>query len=223
MALITIDPTFEWDDTQEKFVLVSHRGQYLSDASLRFDRGVQKQASNLGQQAGSAAGGAQANASQLYSSIVPGLEREAQTPQGFTPEQLNNQLVASQQAVGGGNAALQGEGRLAALRTRTAGGFTPALDEAARAKGRQLSTNAVGIQNANARLGLQRQQSAQEQLESLYHGNLSAMLQAMGLQNQDLNTQLKGGQSGWLQNTDETLAALGGLGKGVGGAAAGFG
>ena len=190
---------------------------------LFFDRGATTQAKNLGGQAAGVAGQSQANSDQLYSSVVPGLIRQAQTPQGLTAGQLNTATTASQEAAGGANAAQTGEGRLAAMRTRTAGGYPAALDEAARAKGRTLATNAQDLQLTNAKLGLQRQADAQRQLEGLYGTNTSDMLRAMGLQNEDLNTQLAAGRQGWLQNTDQTLEALGSLGGGVGAAAKGLG
>jgi hypothetical protein len=179
---------------------------------LFFDRGATTQAKNLGGQAAGVAGQSQANSNQLYSSVVPGLIRQAQTPQGLTAGQLNTATTASQEAAGGANAAQTGEGRLAALRTRTAGGYPAALDEAARAKGRTLATNAQDLQLTNAKLGLQRQSDAQRQLEGLYGVNNNSMLSAMGLQNQDLQTQLKAGQQGWLQDTQGILGTVGQLG-----------
>jgi len=185
---------------------------------LFFDRGAAAQAKNQGKAAAGVAGQSQANSNQLYSSVAPGLIRQAQTQQGLTASQLNNATTASGEAAGGANSALTGEGLLAALRTRTAGGVPAALDEAARAKARTLATNAQDLQLTNAKLGLQRQADAQRQLEGLYGVNNSSMLQAMGLQNQDLNTQLAAGRQGWLQNTDQTIEALGSLGQGVGAA-----
>lgn len=178
-----------------------------------FDRSAAKQAKNLGANAGGVAGTSEANANQLYSSVVPGLIRQAQTPQGLTAGQLNTATTASAEAAGGANAGLTGEGRLAALRTRTAGGYPAALDEAARAKGRTLATNAQNLQLTNARLGLERQSEAQRQLEGLYGVNTSNMLRAMGLQNQDLETQLQAGRQGWLQNTEGVLGTIGELGS----------
>jgi hypothetical protein len=39
------------------------------------------------------------------------------------------------------------------------------------------------------------------------------MLSAMGLENQDINTQIKAGQSGWFQNLNEALQTITGSGK----------
>lgn len=204
--------------------LLSHDGEsFVDEFPIRCDRGATTQAKTQGQQAAGVAGNAGTQASQLYSSIVPGLIRQAQTPQGYTAEQLNNMNTASQQAAGGANASVTGQGTLQALRTKTAGGFAPALDEAARQKGRTLSTNALDIQNMNARLGLQRQQQAQQQLGGLFGQTSGDQLRAMGLQSQDLENQLKAGQQGWAQNLEGALGTIGQLGKNAAQAYSGFG
>lgn len=122
-------------------------------------------------------------------------------------------LVASQEGAGGANAAITGEGKLAALRGRTAGGFAPALAEAARAKGRTLSTNALGVSNEDAQLAQQKQAQARQQLLGLYGADTSAQLRAMGLQSEDLQNQLKAGQTGWAQNLEQGLGTVANMGK----------
>src|SRR5580692_4560744 len=190
---VLLNPVFDIETGR----LLSHDGEsFVDEFPIRCDRGATSQAKTQGQQAGAVAGQSEANANQLYSSVVPGLIRQAQTPQGLSAGQLNTATTASGEAAGGANAAATGEGRLAALRTRTAGGYPAALDEAARAKGRTLATNAQGLQLTNAKLGLQRQSDAQRQLEGLYGTNSSDMLKAMGLQNEDLSTQLAAGRQG---------------------------
>ena len=222
MARFLINPTYEWDDASERYVLISHDGEYFAEPKILFDRGATGQAKAQGQTAGSVAGNAGANANQIYSSVVPGLERQAQTPQGYTPQQLNSMTTAAAGAVGGANAGITGEGRLNAIRTRSAGGLAPILDEAARSKSRTLANANLGIQNENANVGLQRQAGAQRALEGLYGTTSADQLKAMGLQNQDLTTQLQAGRQGWLQNTEGMLTSLGQLGQGVGAAAKAF-
>jgi hypothetical protein len=217
MARFLLNPVFDIETGK----LLSHDGESFEDAAILFDRGATSTAKSEGQQAGQVAGQSQANANQIYSSIVPGLVRQAQTPTGFTAQQLNNQLTAAGEAAGGANATATGEGRLAALRSRTAGGFAPALDEASRNRARTLATTALDVQNQNARLGLERQAQAQQQLQGLYGTNTSDMLKAMGLQQGDLQNQLAAGRQGWLQNTEGVLNTLGNLGKNVAGAAYG--
>jgi hypothetical protein len=180
------------------------------------DRSIQKSAS---QQAGTNEGIAStagANASQIGSSIIPGLEAEAQGGQGLTAAQKNAALVSGAQAIGGVNSGVTGDANLAASRTRNAGGFTGALDDAARIKSRQQSANALGVENESTQLANEKQLAAQKELGGLYGTDTSAQLQAMGLSNQSLGTAIKAGDSGWLQNTDQTLASLGQLASGEG-------
>jgi hypothetical protein len=198
--------------------LLSHDGEFFDDAAILFDRTIASNAGNNAKQAGGVVGQAQANANIDRSSVIPGLQRDAQTPIGYNAGQLNNMLVSSQEGAGGANATVGGEGRLAALRSRTAGGYAPALDEAQRQKGRTLATNALDIQNQNARLGLERQQQARNQLLGLYGTDTSNMLHAMGVQNEDLNTQLAAKRQGWEQELEQGLDTVSGMGGKAAGA-----
>lgn len=214
--------------TFESDKLSHHRREVMQfvDGPACFDRSVQSAAKKNATTSNDVASGFGSTASQIGSSLIPGLEREAQNPQGFTPVQKNNMLVASQQAVGGANSGITGQANLAAARTRNAGGFARALDEAARQKGRQLSTNALGVQNEDARVALQRQQDAQHQLSGLYGTSTGDQLKAMGLSDEALNTELKAGQSGWYQNAIgglDTLANVAKAFKPAGGGAGGGG
>jgi len=220
MARITINPVIDMETLQ----LVGHDGQYEIDhIPLRFDRGATGQAKKLGQQAGETGATAGSEAAVDRSSVIPGLVRDVNNPTGFTPEQRNDMLVKQQEAAGGGNAAVTGEGRLAALRTRTAGGFAPALAEAARSKGRTLATGALDVANRNAELEQQKQAQARQQLLGLYGVDTSNMLKSMGLQSQDLQDQLAAGRQGWLQNTEGVLGTLGNLGSSAAGVKKAFG
>lgn len=215
MARITINPVIDMETLQ----LVGHDGQYEVDhIPFRFDRSATGTAKNLGKQAGSVASTSGSEADVDRSSVIPGLLRDVSNPTGFTPVQQNNMLVRQQEAAGGANAVAGGEGRLAALRTRSAGGFAPALAEAARAKGRTLATGALDVANRNAELEQQKQQEARRQLLGLYGTDTSNQLRAMGLQSQDLQDQLAAGRQGWLQNTEGVLGTIGKLGSEAAGA-----
>ena len=225
MAKITIDPVFLWDDAQQRYALVSHSGQYEipdNEILIRADRGVQSTAKGLGKQAGATADTLGGRATQIYGDIIPGLEQEATHPTGFTPEEKSAQIVSSGEALGGVNSGAGGEARLNSMRTRNVSGFAPALAEAARAKGRAQAGNQLQLNLADAALARQKQEQARQQLEGLYGVNTSDMLKSMGLQNEDLNTQLQGGKSGWYQNALQGISTLGNLGLGSA-KAAGFG
>lgn len=208
MARFLKNPTFDIETGQ----LLSHDGESFEEPEILFDRGAAAQAKKQGAAAGDVATKTGSEADVERSAVIPGIISEAQHPTGFTPEQQNNMLVKQQEAAGGGNAAITGEGRLAALRTRGAGGFAPALAEAARSKGRTLATGALDVANRNAELEQQKQAQARQQLLGLYGTDTSNMLHAMGVQGQDLQNQLAAGRQGWLQNTEDVMKSLQGVG-----------
>jgi hypothetical protein len=206
------NPTFDIETGK----LLSHDGEsFVESFPIRCDRSVQKTAGQNATTANQTGAGFGSVASGIGSSIIPGLERQASNPTGFDPTTQNRMLVANQEGAGGANAAITGEGRLAALRSRTAGGFAPALAEAARAKGRTLATGGLDVQLENAKLAEQKRRAAQEQLGGMY-GQLSQdQLRAMGLANEDLQTKLQAGKTGWAQNLEGILGTVGGMGAGA--------
>ncbi len=214
MARFLLNPTFDIETGR----LLSHDGEFFEEPKILFDRGAVGQAKQQGKVAGEVAGTAGSNASQIGSTITPVLEQQATHPTGYDPTTLNNMLVSQQEAAGGANATVGGEGRLNALRTRTAGGFAPALAEAARSKGRTLATGALNVQNRSADLAQQKQQEALRSLQGLYGTDTSNQLKAMGLQSEDLQNQLAAGRQGWLQNTEGVLGTIGKLGSEAAGA-----
>lgn len=218
MARFLLNPTFDIETGR----LLSHDGEFFEEPKILFDRSATNQAKAAGQGAQSVAGGAGAQAQQVGSTIIPTLERTATNPTGLTPTQRNNYMVSAQEATGGVNAGLKGAADLATARTRNAGGYSAALDEAARQKQRQMATSTQDVNNLDTQLANQKQAQALQQLQGLYGTDTSNMLKAMGLQNQDLETQLAAGRQGWLQNTMGTLGTLSGMGLGAA-KAAGFG
>jgi hypothetical protein len=196
-----------WD--METGAVLSHVYTEGYDGPIeRCDRSIAKAAGNQAGTNEGTAGQYGAGAAQIGSSIIPGLEREAQGGQGLTPIQKNNALVSGAEAIGGVNSGITGDANLAAARTRNAGGFTGALDEAARIKSRQQSANALGVNAEDTALANEKQMAAQKQLAGLYGTDTSAQLHSMGLANEDLNTQLAAGKQGWLQNTEGVINTL---------------
>jgi hypothetical protein len=160
-------------------------------------------------------GVAQSNSNALYgqggginSFLTPTLESEAANPQGYTPQQLAYMNTASQQSLGGGAAATTGEANLAAARTRNAGGFQGAVGEANRGAQRQLSQNALGIQNEQANLQQQQKQEALKSLQSLYGIDESTALGYLNSSNSALGTETEAG--------NPLINDIAGLGKGLG-------
>lgn len=220
MQRVLLNPVFDIETGK----LLSHDGEsYVDEFPIRCDRSIAKAAGQQGATAGGVAGTAGSNAAQIGSSLVPGLERQANNPTGFTASQLNNMTTAGAEGVGGTGAGATGAASLTSARTKNAGGFADALDEAARIRGRQTSANALGVQNANAELAQQKQQEAQRALQGLYGTDTSNQLKAMGLQGEDLQNQLKAKQQGWLQNTEGVIDTISGAAKAAGSMGVGFG
>jgi hypothetical protein len=179
-------------------------------------RQAQQQASDAYNTASGTSAGYGSAGSQIASNLVPGLEREANKPQGYTPEEMNNQLVAGEQGAGGANAGIAGQANLQAARSRNSSAQSADLDSAARTKTQQLSTNALNVQNKSANLGEEKQQAAQKELGGLYGTDTEANLKAQGLMPEDVEAETKAGQSGWFQNMTSLIAALGKGAQGAG-------
>jgi len=202
---VLLNPTFSIETGE----LLFHDGEsHIEKFPILFDRGAVASAKTQGKTAEGVAGKSGSEADVERGAVIPGLLRDVNNPTGFTPEQQNNMLVKQQEGVGGANAAITGEGRLAALRSRTAGGIAPALAEAARAKGRTLATGGLEVANRNAELQQQKQAQARAQLLGLYGTDTSNMFKGMGLQAEDLQNQLAAGRQGWLQNTEGVINTL---------------
>ena len=175
--------------------------------------GMQGSISSSAQQnaanAGNTASGYGANASTVNSQLLPFLTRELNNPQGFTQQQTGSMLNAAEAGAGGATAGLNTEANLASARNRNSGGFSGALDEAARDKGKTLSGISSGIAAQDANLQQQHQQNAATGLSNLYGTDTGAQLKAMGLQNEDLNTAASAyGKGSWAGDID-TLAKTG--------------
>jgi hypothetical protein len=212
MPRFLLNPTFDIETGK----LLSHDGESFEEPGILFDRNIQSQATNSKKQADTTAGQFGSNATGEGDTLRSTLTSEALHPTGFAPTDLNNMLVAQQEGAGGANATVTGEGKLAALRQRNAGGFAPALAEAQRVKGRTLATGGLDVANENARLKQQQQQQGLAGLQGLYGTDTSNQLRAMGLSAEDLQNELAAGRQGWLQNTEGVLQSLGDLGQGVG-------
>lgn len=184
-------------------------GSRLDKDDLRAMRSAQRQGSQAFNLANNTANQANANAQGERSQLVPQLEREMENPSGFTPEELNNMTVASQQGAGGALSSLKGDAESRMARTRNSAGYSTALDEAAREKMRTESQNNLNVQNANARLAQEKQQRAESQLGDIYGTDVRETLGAQGLMPEDINAEVNAGKSGWFQNMTDLITTLG--------------
>jgi hypothetical protein len=65
------------------------------------------------------------------------------------------------------------------------------------------------VQNLNTQTKLKQQQAGLQGLQGLYGTDVGAQLKAQGLVPEDIASWAKASDSGWVQNTDNTITALG--------------
>ena len=173
---------------------------------------------NAANQAGSVGAGYGSGAATASSQLMPFLTRELNNPQGFTQQQLGAQEGAAEAGAGGATAGLTTEANLASARNRNSGGFSGALDQAARTQGKTLAGAGEGIAANNANLQQQQQQDAAKGLAGEQGMDQDAQLKAMGLIPQDLNAQSSLNKtSGWANQLGGLLGDAGGVAKLAGG------
>lgn len=176
--------------------------------------GISQQAQQNAANAGNTASGYGANASTVNSQLLPFLTRELNNPQGYSQQQQGAMLNQAEAGAGGATAGLNTEANLASARNRNSGGFSGALDEAARDKGKTLSGISSGIASQNANLQQQNQQAAASGLSNMYGQDTGAQLKAMGLQNEDLNTANTAYSTGnWASGLNDIMGTVGSAAK----------
>lgn len=155
------------------------------------------------QAAGTAAGeGARygSQASDVRSTLVPEFRREATSPTGFMPQDVNAMLVAGEQGAGGATGSLAGEATLGAARSRNTGALAGTLAEIARSKSRQLSQNALDVQGMQAREKQRQRSEGLRGLEGIYGTDVGAQLKEQGLVPEDIHAMLEANKTGWGKN-----------------------
>jgi hypothetical protein len=187
--------------------------------------GISNAGTNAANTAGSVGAGYGANAATASSQLLPFLTRELNNPQGFTQQQTGSMLGAAEGGAGGATAGLNTEANLASARQRNSGGFSGALDAAARTQGKNLAGASEGIAANSANLQQQQQQNAAKGLMGEQGMDQDAQLKAMGLVAPDLNAQSNLNKtSGWANQIQPFLQDVGGIAKlGAGAGIPGFG
>lgn len=153
-----------------------------------------------------AAGEDQSTANALYGTVAPLATQLATNPQGFSPKDINNMTTASNETLGGGQAAATGAAGLAANRTGNTGATSAVIDQAQRQSDQQQSANNLGIQNANAQLKQQQQEEGLSALDQLYGTNKTGENSLYGNSAGILNA---GKQPGWFQSMFGDLTQAG--------------
>lgn len=121
--------------------------------------------------------------------LTPTLNQMATNPQGFGKQTINNMNTAALQTAGGAAAGVVGQGNLQAARTNNAGGFAPVAAQAGHDATNSLSDAALNVQNRDAMLKQQQQQTGIQGLENQYATNVGAGENALGLSTSALNAQ----------------------------------
>ena len=177
-----------------------------------FGSGLAGVAKNAANQANSTGIGYGQGAADVNSQILPFLTRELNNPQGYTQQQQAAMLGAAEGGAGGSTAGLTTEANLASARNRNSGGFSAALDEAARQKDKALAGASEGIASNNADLQQKQQQAAAAGLQRLGETDTNAQLKAMGLIPEDVNA-ASNASSDVFKNIGSFIGDLGGIAK----------
>jgi hypothetical protein len=154
-------------------------------------------AANLGGQAGAIGG-----------NLTPFFTAEMMNPQGLGQQGVAAETSAAMGGAGGANAGLVGQAAQRASASRNAGGFQSALDQAARERSKAEAGSAEGIAAQNEQLKESQRQAGAEGLQKMYGTDVSGQLQSQGQEAQDIETEAKANQTGWLQNTLGIINAL---------------
>lgn len=197
---------------------VIHEDSYEYDGPLALcDRSVQQQAgtaannaAQTGQNLGNQAQGINTG------TLQPFLTSELTNPQGYSQGDLTQMLNQSAAGAGGATSGLVGQANLQAARTGNTSGYGSAVDNAARTQQQAEAKTSEGVAADNAGLKQKQQQAAASGLADLGNEDMGGMFKALGLQNEDLNTDVQAGQSGWLQNMQGILSSLNGSGFSAG-------
>ena len=167
---------------------------------------------NAATTAGNVGAGYGAGAAGVNSQLLPFLTRELNNPQGYTQQQQGAMLGAAEGGAGGSTAGLTTEANLASARDRNSGGFSGALDDAARQKDKALAGASEGIAAKSAGLQNEQQQQGASGLAGIQGMDTNAQLKSMGLVPEDLSAQSSlNNTSGWLNELDKYMTAAGSL------------
>jgi hypothetical protein len=171
-------------------------------------RSAQSQANNALQNATNTTTQLGGEAQGVGATVTPFLTSELEHPQGYSQQDQSAMLSSALGGAGGANAGIVGQANQEAATSRNAGGFQAALDDAARQRSKAAAGASEGIAASNANLKQQQQQDAAQGLQKMYGTDTSGMLDAMGQQTNDINTELNAGKSGWLQNSLDIINTL---------------
>lgn len=173
-------------------------------------RSAVSQAGNAYNNANSTANTLGAEAQGIGSELTPFLTQEMLHPQGIGQTGLSAETAAAEAGAGGAASGLTGAANERAAVSRNAGGFSAALDQAARERSKGAAGASEGITAGNEQLKQQQMQEGAGGLQRMYGTDTSGMLNAMGQEHEDINSEVDANKTGWLQNTMGVLGTLSG-------------
>lgn len=180
-------------------------------------RNAVNQAGSAYNQANTTAATLGGEAQGIGANVTPFLTAEMLHPQGLGQEGIGAETAAAMGGAGGAASGFTGQAAQRAAASHNSGGFQAALDEAARQRTKAAAGASENIQAQNENLKQQQAQQGASGLEKMYGVDTSGQLNAMNQEHQDINSEVNASNSGWLQNMNGLIGALG---KGAAGAAA---
>lgn len=177
------------------------------------------QANNAYNQAFNTAGMLGAEGQGIGANLTPFLTQEMLHPQGFGQQGLSAQTAAATGGAGGALSAFQGAAAQRAGASRNAGAFQAGLDSASRNASKAAANTSEGIAANNADLQQNQQQQGAAGLGRLYQADTSGMLNAIGQEKGDIQTELAAdaAPAPWMSQLNNGLALFGNVGKTVAG------
>jgi hypothetical protein len=166
----------------------------------RLDRAAQQEAKSAFRDAQGTAAEERSAADAERAQLTPFYRQEMNAQHGFNPTQTNELLDFAGATTGGEGATTEGAAASEAARTRNTSGFSSGLDEAARQRQQQMSKvgQAVGAEDVMGAKQLNQEGAAG--MSGLYGTDTKGMLDAMGQQHEDINSQIDASKTGWYQN-----------------------
>lgn len=173
------------------------------------DRSAQGAARNARDMASNSAVNAASDLGADRAKLNPFFGQEMNAEHLFTPGQGNELLTAAEAPIGSVAGDTAHAAELQSARTRNASGFAKDLDLANRDKMKAAAGASEGIAAQDVMGAKQLNQQGAAGMSDLFKTDQQRQLESMGLQNQDINTQLQAGKSGWLQNLNDTIKSVG--------------
>jgi hypothetical protein len=172
------------------------------------DRAAQSQAKSAANTAAGVAGTEESAATNERAALTPFYRREMGAEHGFDPTQTQELLNYAGAGTGGSGATATGEANSQAARTRNTSGFSSALDQNARDRGKEMATVNAGVGAEDVMGAKALNQEGSRGMAGLYDTDTSAMLKSMGQVAPDINAESEAGRQGWFQNTVAAINAL---------------